>query len=578
MLVNDVDSFTLDAIDYLAFAAYLLILSAIGFRAGRGERHTSNEYFLAGNKLPWYVVGGSLVASVISTEHFVGLIGWAVLFGISVGMWTWALVTDITLLIFLWVPFLLASRVITIPQYLENRFDKRLRLLFAVVTIVLCVVNFMAAVLYTGGLALELLFGWPIEISIMALGMVAGIWAIYGGLSSVAWTDFFTVIVIIIGGSIVVVLGLQALSTDSILEGFKVMLERNQAESGPWAEAVEKHQHIITGSSDYNRLSVFQPNDHIAASTLGMFLSSFSIGIWYNVMNQFVIQRVLGAKNAYHARMGIVFSGILYIFIPFLVIIPGLILFALHPDVLLRDWSEAQKAADRSYIEMIHALLPIGLRGLFLAALFGTIQSTVNSVLNSTATIFTLDIYRERLNRNSDDADLVRVGMWTSVVALIAGIGLAVLINSLDMSIFYYMQTLNAFFASPFAAVFLLGALWQRANSRGAATALIVGFGFAVLLKIGPVLVPEFPRWATTILNQAGLTLLVSLVAGISGSFFGPAPDATKITDSLTFRLKSPFVRSGFGSGFFSNVIFWWLFYLLITGLVFLYFSPIFFK
>lgn len=572
------NGFTLGAIDYIAFAFFLLVLSVVGYLAGRGERSSSNNYFLAGNQLPWYVVGSSLVGSVISTEHFIGMVGWAVIFGISVGMWTWALVTDITLLIFLWVPFLLASRVTTIPQYLEERFDKRLRLLFAVITITLNILNFMAAILYSGGLALEFLFGWPMELSVVVLGMFAGIWAIYGGLSSVAWTDLITVIGIIVGGSIVVVLGLNALSAESLLDGFRVMLERNRADDGLWEEAVAIHQNIFTASADYNRLSVFQPNDHIATATLGMFLSSFSIGIWYNVMNQFVIQRVLGARNAYHARMGIVFSGILYIFIPFLVVVPGLILFALRPEILIQDWGDAQRAADRSYIEMIHTLMPIGLRGLFLAALFGTIQSTVNSVLNSTATIFTLDIYRERINKNAQDLDLVRVGMWTSAVALVIAMGLGILINSLNMSIFSYMQTLNAFFASPFAAVFLLGALWQRANGKGALTALLVGFGFAIFLKIAPSFIADFPRWATTFLNQAGLTLLVSIIAGIGGSLLGAAPDTSKTTDALTFRIESPYVRSGFGNRFFSNVILWWLFYLIVTGIVFAYFSPLFFK
>ncbi|MDZ4729312.1 MAG: sodium/solute symporter [Xanthomonadales bacterium] len=572
------NGFSLDEVDYVAFALFFIILSVIGFRAGRGERNSSNDYFLAGNKLPWYVVGGSLVASVVSTEHFVGMVGWALIFGVSIGMWTWALVTDITLLIFLWVPFLLASRVFTIPQYLEKRFDKRFRLIFALITILLNVFNFMAAVLYTGGLALESLFGWPISVSVVTIGLLSGIWAIYGGLSSVAWTDLFTVVIILVGGSLVVVVGLHALSTESLIDGFKVMLEANQATSGLWHEAVAKHQNIITSAEHYNRLSVFQPNDHIAAPTLGMFLSSFSIGIWYNVMNQFVIQRVLGAKDAYHARLGIVFSGILYIFIPFLIIVPGLILFALHPEILLQDWGDTQKAADRSYIEMIHELMPIGLRGLLLAALFGTIQSTINSVLNSTATIYTLDLYRERINRQATDLDLVRVGIWTSCVTLVIAIGLGILINSLNMSIFYYMQSLNAFFASPFAAVFLLGALWKRANSKGAMMALVFGFAFAIFLKVAPPLFDDFPRWATPILNQAGLILVVSLIAGIVGSLFGLAPDTEKVTDALTFRLNSPYVRSGFGSKFFTGVLFWWLFYLITTGIVFTYFSPLFFK
>ena len=270
------------------------------------------------------------------------------------------MVTDLTLLIFLWVPFLLASRVFTIPQFLEQRFDGRIRLAFAVITILINVLNFMAAVLYAGGLAIEQLFGWNILFAIVVLGIVAGFWSVYGGLSSVAWTDTFNLVILLLGGGLVVYLGLDALGHHSLMDGINTMLDRNRADSGVWAEAAQKHREVFTAAPEYNRLSVLQPADHLAAPTLGMILSSLSLGIWYNVMNQFVIQRVLGARNAYHARMGLVFSGLLTLLVPFLVVIPGLIIFAMHPQILLGDWGQAQTAADRSYIQLIQEIMPIG--------------------------------------------------------------------------------------------------------------------------------------------------------------------------------------------------------------------------
>jgi SSS family solute:Na+ symporter len=571
-------SLQLNALDYLAILLFFAGLSIVGYLAGRGETTTSRDYFLAGNRLPWYVVGGSLVASVLSTEHLIGMVGWAVLYGISIGMWTWALITDITLLVFLWLPFLLASRITTIPQFLEMRFDGRIRLTFALVTIVLNVFNFMAAVLYAGGLALQQLFGWDIAVAIIALGVVSGIWAIYGGLSSVAWTDFFTVAIIALGGTAVVIFGLYSLDATSLLDGLRVMLDRNSATEGVWHEATVRHQAEFTGAEHYNRLSVFQPNDHVASPTLGLVLSSLSVGIWYNVMNQFVIQRVLGARDAYHARIGIIFSGLLFIFLGFVIIVPGLIFFAMHPEIFFQDWSKVQVAADRSYVELVHAVLPVGFRGLILAAMFGAVQSTVNSVLNSTATIFSVDIYRARLRPDSSDRILVKVGVWSSVITLALAITIAIGVSRLEMSIFYYMQTLNAFFASPFAAAFMLGILWRRMNTTGVISAVAAGFVAAVLLKLAPGHIEDFPRWATTILNQAAIVLVISMVAGLIGALTSARPRPEQVTDALTFRWSNRQFWSGYARGPLGSVLTWWAAYLLLTAALFAYFSPLFFK
>ncbi len=569
--------FSLGTLDYVAFGVFFILLCVIGYYSGRREQDSSNDYFLAGKKLPWYVVGGSLVASVNSTDHFVGMVGWTVLFGISIGMWSWTLVTDLTLLVFIWVPFLLASRVFTIPQFLEQRFDQRIRMWFALVTILLNIFNFMAAVLYTGGLAIEQLFGWDIVVAIIVLGVVAGMWSVYGGLSSVAWTDTFNLLIMLLGGTAVVYLGLNALGSDSVTDGFRIMLERNRATDGVWAEAVAKHQSVMTEAADYNRLSVLQPADHLASPTLGMLLSSLSVGIWFNVMNQFVIQRVLGARDAYHARMGLVFSGLLTLVIPFIIVIPGLIIFAMHPEILLGDWGKAQADADRSYIQLIQEIMPVGVRGLFLAALFGAVQSTVNAVLNSTATIFTLDIYKERINRNADDRRLVKVGVYSSMVTLVLAIGIGVAVSRSQVSIFYYMQILNAFFAAPFAAIFMMGVLWKRMNTRGAICALLAGFIAAALLKIAPEVIEGFPRWAETILNQAGLALIVSVLGGIVGSLTAPPPSPEQTPPSLIFSWSNPILRQGFGSSFLTSVVTWWVVMLVLFGVIVLVFSPVFF-
>ena len=234
------EHFTLSPLDYIAFAAYFVGLSAVGYWAGRKEHTGAEEYFLAGKKLPWYVVGGSFIGSNISSEHFIGMIGAACVYGICVSMAEWMNVVTFSLLIWFFIPFLLVSKVFTTPEFLERRFNPALRQIFAIVTIISNVVAFLAAVLYGGALAIEQLFGWDFYVAIVVLGVVAGMWAIYGGLSSVAWTDLFMVVVMVVGGAAVTILGLDALAGDdgSLVDGARIMIQRNQANSGLWAEAV----------------------------------------------------------------------------------------------------------------------------------------------------------------------------------------------------------------------------------------------------------------------------------------------------------------------------------------------------
>ena len=280
-------SFALHFWDYFAFFAFFVVLSAIGYWAGRKERAGATEYFLAGKRLPWYVVGGSFIASNISTEHFIGMIGVAVVYGICVAMSEWGNVLSFTLLIWFFIPFLLASQVFTTPEFLEKRFSPVLRQFFALVTIVSNVVAFLAAVLYGGALAIQKLFESELTrltdiipgtvtmttddvqqlqlwISIVVLGIVAGFWAIYGGLSSVAWTDLFTVVVMVAGGITVTLLGLNALAGEdgTLVDGVTTMIERNRAVQGPWQEAVESNVANLAKTDTYNRLSVIQPASH----------------------------------------------------------------------------------------------------------------------------------------------------------------------------------------------------------------------------------------------------------------------------------------------------------------------------
>ena len=573
-------NFTLHWLDVLAFGSYCLILCAIGYVCGRTGKKDSVGYFLAGHSLPWYVVGSSFIAANISSEHFIGMIGAAFVYGICAAMFEWANIATFTLLIWFFIPFLLSAGVFSTPEFLEKRFNATLRQFFAYVTVITNVVAFLAAVLYGGALALQRLFGWNLWFAIITLGVVAGVWAVYGGLKSVAWMDVFTVVVMIAGGLMVTYLGLLMLSGEShsVIKGIKVMIERNEAHSGIWKEVVAQNAPHIVGADTYNRLSVIQPARHALTPWPGLIMMIVSVSIWYNVINQFMIQRVLGARNIYHARMGIVLAGYIKIILPVIVVVPGLILFARYPEIMKLPWEEVRPEADKGYVTMLQSLVPVGLRGLFLAALFGAIQSTVSSVLNSTSTIVTLDIYKRTMRPVASEGHLVRVGRLSSVIIIIVAIVLGGFINRLTGSLFVYIQSMYAFFAPPFAAVFLLGILFRRINAPGATTAVILGFLLGVGLKIYVQVVVSHPAWIEPFQMQAAFNWVFCMVICVTVSLCTHRPRPDQVTDQLTFNWKKLNILTHLGYHWYSHVVLWWALFVLIILCLLILFSGVFFK
>ncbi len=568
--------FGLQPLDYTVFVLFFIVLGVIGYWAGRRKKSNSTEYFLAGRSLPWYVVGGSFVASNISSEQFIGMVGAAFTYGIVIADNEWRNIWTFSLLIWFFIPFLLASRSFTIPEFLERRFNNTIRQFFAIVTIISNIVAFLAGVLYAGGLALHALFGWGLEFSIILLAIVAGSWAIYGGLRSVVWTDFFTVIVMIVGGILVTLFGLHMLAPDgSLWDGFQVMITRNKADYGIWKEAVQKNlKHLLPGSDSYDRLSIFQPLNHPTHPWPFMVFGFLSVSIWYNVLNQFMIQRVLGAKNIYHARMGIVFAGYLKILTPILVVIPGLILFAKYPEGMLLPWDQIKPLADQGYIRLVKELIPIGLRGLILAALFGAIQSTVNSVLTSTATVFTLDIYKRKFFPKASERKIVRVGIVSSVVILIISIVMALAFKYFEgIGLFVYLQTLFSYFAPPFAAIFLLGIVWRRINAKGATVAVFSGFAFRI--AIGVIHTPYM--WMNSYEIQGILTWFFCVVVCIVVSLLTAPPRADKITSDLTMNFKQLNLGEQIKKKWYQRVLFWWGIFIVVLFAIFIIFSGLIF-
>ncbi len=550
---------SLQAVDYWIFVGFLVGLAAVGYWSGRGEQASSEDYFLAGRNLPWYVVGGSYIAANISTEHFIGMVGASYILGVSTALWDWLNAFTFIFMIFLFVPFLLASRVVTIPQFLEQRFSPAVRRIFAVITVIANVIIYMAAVLYAGGLALSGFLGWPLLACIVLTGAFAGAWAIYGGLSSVAWMGVFTAVIKIGGVATLSVFGLLAVAGNgSVLDGFHEVLARNRALTGVWHDALLHSVPHLTSAGFYDRMSVIQGADHPMTPWTGLALLILSVSIWYNVLNQFIIQRILGARNIWHARMGVVFAGYLKLILPVVTVLPGLILFALHPEYMFGNWEDAQHLADGGFVTLVKQLLPAGARGLLLAALFSAVQSTVTSVVNSTATVATFDLWIPLFKQNATDHEKVRAGIYASTLTVLAGIVMAVWVSTHSGGIFQYVQTLNAFFAPPFAAAFLLGLLWRGANANGALCAIIGGFLLALAIKVlgwGYAM----PGWFYPFANQAGMVWTGSMLLCVLGSILLPVKsDAERAPGrGLTVWNNAAILQEGMGTPWYRSVVLW---------------------
>jgi SSS family solute:Na+ symporter len=575
--MSDSVDFQLAFWDYAVFIFYVILISFIGFYSGRKKKKNSSDYFLAGNSLPWYVIGSSFTAANISVEHFIGVVGAAFIYGICIAMSEWANVLSFTLLIWIFIPFLMASKVFSIPEFLEKRYSSSIRQIFAIVTLATNILAFLAAVLYGGGIILQKMFGIDLLYAILLISAISGVWTIYGGLKSLAWMDLLTIIVMVVGGFSVTIFGLYYLSGDSssILEGFKIMLERNRAETGVWREVMQNNIPNImdTSLTSYNRLSVIQPISHKVTPWPNLILGVFTISIWYNCLNQFMIQRVLAAKSSYHARMGIVFAGYLKILIPLIIVIPGLILFALYPEVLSLEWSEVKPEADKGYIHLIQLLLPVGLKGVLLAVLTGAIQSTISAVLNSTSTVFTIDIYKRNFKKNASEDHYVKIGRWTSVIVLFISIIISFFIAKSSSSLFVYTHTLYAFFAPPFSAIFVLGILFRRMNGKGALSGIIAGFILSILLKIYVELSPAPLSWLEPYNMQAIVVWFFCVIVCVIVSINTKPPHPDQVSDKLTINWRKLNLFNDLGDRWYKNVVLWWGLFVLIVVCLAVYFS-----
>lgn len=436
-------TFRLATGDYIIIAVYFIAVFAIAMKASqKGARKDSASYFLAGRNTGWFIIGASLFASNIGSEHLIGLAGTAAASGVAVAQFE--LLASLILLLLGWffVPFYIKSGVFTMPEFLEKRYSKGARSYLALISVIGYIITKISVNIAAGGIVFETLMGIDFWHGALLIVVVTGIYTVIGGLRAVLYTDMLQMFMLIGGAVAVTVLGLEKL--------------------GGWS--------VLMNGAPEGFMSLWKPVTDPDFPWTGIVFGAPILGVWYWCTDQFIVQRVLSAGNISTARKGTIFGGFLKILPLFIFVLPGVIAFLLARKGLL-----SLTDPDHALPALAAYLLPAGLRGIVIAGLLAALMSSLSSVFNSCSTLITWDIYRE-MKPGSSEKKLVRVGQITTVFLVLAGIGWIPLMNLISDQLYKYIQSVQAYISPPIAAVFLFGILFKRVNAAGAITALISGF------------------------------------------------------------------------------------------------------
>jgi SSS family solute:Na+ symporter len=438
----------LNAFDWIAFALFTLAVVACSLYAARREKG-AEDYFLAGRGLRWWLIGFSLLATNISTEHFVGMAGESFRIGLAMASWEWLASVTMVFVAAFFLPRYLRVGVYTTAEFLEQRYHPALRVLLACWSVLSMVGLTMAVVLYSGALALETIFGIGLVKGIWMIGILAGLYTVYGGLKAVVWSDLLQAVALLLGGALMTWLGLREIGG---VEAF------------------------LAGSAD--KLHVVLPADHPKMPWTVLLFGMWIPNIGYWGTGQFIVQRTLAAKSLAEGQKGLLFGAVLKLLIPFVILMPGIMAFQLYGGEMADG--------DRAFPFMVAKLLPTGLRGLMLAALMGAVMSSLDSLLNSASTLFVMDVYKRCLHRDASSKTLLRLGQAMTFVFLMAGCLCAPLYAN-SGGVFLLMAKIGAATASGSVAAFLFALFVPRVPRwTGLCALLLSPVLYVALLMLRP--------------------------------------------------------------------------------------------
>ena len=539
-------------IDIVVFVSYCVLILAIGLYVSRnknGKKKTAEDYFLAGKSLPWWAVGASLIAANISAEQFIGMSGSGFALGLAIASYEWMAAITLLIVAKYFLPIFIEKGLYTIPEFIEKRYSTNLKTILAVFWIALFVFVNLTTVLYLGGKALDTVIGTGdgsiLITSIVGLALFAAAYSLWGGLAAVAWTDVVQVVVLIFGGFMMTYYALLFVSGDanSWLVGLKDV----------YNTVPERFSMILSKGE------IFTPNGKDAWWDLPG-LAVLVGGIWvanlyYWGFNQYIIQRTLAAKSLKEGQKGLVFAAFLKLLIPIFVVLPGIIAYVmvLDPETgnfIKESLPSSFLAADGSISNdnaspwLIKTIIPIGLKGLILASLAAAIVSSLASMINSTSTIFTMDIYKSLINKQATDDQMVKVGRISGFVALMIALVIAPQLGSLGQ-VFQFIQEYTGVVSPGILAVFLMGLFYKKATNNAAILGVLISIPIAMYFKIAPdswfiVNIPFMHQMLITCLGTIFIIFAISYVEGNKDN-----PKAIHLSKEL-FKTSTTFNISAF--------------------------------
>ena len=472
----------LGALDLSVVAIYaivLLVLAQWVSREKAGHQKDSSDYFLAGRALPWWAIGASLIAANISAEQIIGMSGSAWVMGIAIGAYEWMAALTLVIVAKWLLPVFLKHKIYTMPQFLEERYDHRVRNVMALFWLGIYVFVNLTSILWLGALAVNTVTGLDLTVSLIALGTFAVAYSLYGGLKAVALTDIIQVTLLVLGGILIAVISLNEVSGGKgVMAGFNTLLKLTP----------ERFDLIFSKDSPHY---ISLPG--ISVLVGGMWIMNLS----YWGFNQYIIQRALAAKSTQEAQKGIMFAAFLKMIMPLIIVLPGVAAAILAPEL---------SAPDKAYPTVMN-LLPTGILGLVFAALIAAIVSSLASMMNSISTIFTMDLYRNFKSGKESETELVRTGRIASFSAIVIAMIVARPLLGNFSQAFQYIQEFTGFFTPGVCALFLLGFFWPRTTAVAALLTALGSAVFSITLKLA---------WpALPFIDRVGVVFLLCITVGV---------------------------------------------------------------
>jgi len=443
--------------DIIVFLIYCFIIIGVGIIISRrvNKKKDSNSYFFAGNSLPWYLVGSSIIAANISAEQFVGMSGSAFAMGLTIATYEWLAAIMLIIVAWFFLPVFMQKKIFTMPQFLEVRYNHRIKTVLAIFWLFLFVFVNLTSILYLGALSLKTIFGIKLGYAITGLALFSVFLTAGGGLKTIANTDVIQVVCLVLGGLTTTYMALNTVSDGhGALNGFSILMEK----------APEKF-HMILPISD--------PNFKYMPGIRSIFGGIWIAGIYYFGANQYIIQKALGSKNLQEAQRGMAFAGYLKLIIPILVVLPGIAAFVLKADIT---------KPDEAYPWLLNHFIPSGIKGFVFAALIAAIVSSLAAIINSASTIFSIDIYKVHFKPQISEENLVKTGRISSIIIMALAASIASFLTGIQQ-VFQFIQEYTGLVSPGITAMFLLGMFWKKTTANAAWIAVLITMPVPLLLK-----------------------------------------------------------------------------------------------